>query len=63
MVHEMVSGVAVALMDRREPIASLLVTSISERISTARIPTIVASLNKHKSIIERKVLHYRTLSK
>jgi DNA-binding IclR family transcriptional regulator len=61
MVHEMVSGVAVALTDRREPIASLLVTSISERISAARIPAIVALLNKHKSIIERKVLHYRTL--
>jgi DNA-binding IclR family transcriptional regulator len=63
MVHERVSGVAVAIMDKREPIASLLVTSISERISTTRIPTIVASLNKHKSIIERKVLNYRTLSK
>jgi DNA-binding IclR family transcriptional regulator len=63
MVHERVSGVAVAVMDRREPIASLLVTSISERISASRIPTIVAALNKHKLGIERKVLQHRELTK
>jgi DNA-binding IclR family transcriptional regulator len=57
-VHERVSGIAVAILDQREPIAALLVTSISERISATRIPGIVALLNKHKSIIERKLLHH-----
>lgn len=57
-VHESVSGLAVAILDKREPIAALLVTSITERISAARIPGIVALLNKHKSIIERKLLQH-----
>lgn len=59
MVLGSVRGVSVAILDQREPVAALVVASIRERISAARLPAIGALLNKQKSVIERKLLQYR----